>query len=239
MTLKVKAEIGSKKTKLRRKKGSKREESNTKIRTDLSGAREDTEATTSERDTAASLESILPVKLTPPTKRRNIRQTLVDIIPPPGARLTSGVECVPPVSPYGLIQEHLYQDPWKVLVACILLNQTGGRQMHKVIWDLFELCPDAATCVSTDTEKIGHVIHSLGLQNKRAKTLQRFSQDYLGTTWTTVTQLHGIGEYGRDAYAIFCEGRWQDVQPKDLVLHKYWRWLSDTQGLGYGFSQIE
>lgn len=66
--------------------------------------------------------------------------------------------------------------------------------MHKVIWDLFELCPDAETCISTEQEKIGRVIHSLGLQNKRAKTLQRFSQDFLGTTWTNVTQLHGIGE---------------------------------------------
>ncbi|KAG0611385.1 hypothetical protein M758_7G137600 [Ceratodon purpureus] len=241
VTLKVKAEIGSKRTKSRRNKGNKREEPNTEIRTDLSRT-EYTEATTSERDTessAVSLEPMSSVEFTPPAKRRKIQQTLVDVIPPPGSRLSSGVECVPPVSPYGLIQEHVYQDPWKVLVACILLNQTGGRQMHKVIWDLFELCPDAETCVSTETEKIGRVIHSLGLQNKRAKTLQRFSQDYLGTTWTNVTQLHGIGEYGRDAYAIFCEGRWQEVQPKDLVLNRYCRWLNDTEGLGYGFSQIE
>lgn len=69
-----------------------------------------------------------------------------------------------------------------------------GVQMHKVIWDFFEMCPNAETCVSTETEKIGTVIHSLGLQNKRAKTLQRFSQEYLGTTWTNVTQLHGVGE---------------------------------------------
>lgn len=66
--------------------------------------------------------------------------------------------------------------------------------MHKVIWDLFELCPNAETCVSTETESIGAVIRSLGLQNKRAKMLQRFSEDYLGTEWTNVTQLHGIGE---------------------------------------------
>lgn len=66
--------------------------------------------------------------------------------------------------------------------------------MHKVIWEFFELCPDAKKCISTETEEIGRVIRSLGLQNKRAKTLQRFSEDYLGTTWTNVTQLHGIGE---------------------------------------------
>jgi len=173
---------------------------------------------------------------TPPRKRRKLQQLFVDGTPLVGARLISGVKWVPPVSPYGLIQEQLYQDPWKVLVACMLLNKTGGRQMHKVIWDLFELCPNAETCVSTDTESIGAVIRSLGLQNKRAKMLQRFSEDYLGTEWTNVTQLHGIGEYARDAYAIFCEGRWQEVQPDDHVLTKYWRWMCDTQGLGYGFS---
>lgn len=33
----------------------------------------------------------------------------------------------PPVSPYFLIEEALYNDPWKLLVACMLLNKTTGR----------------------------------------------------------------------------------------------------------------
>lgn len=33
----------------------------------------------------------------------------------------------PPASPYGLIEEILYEDPWKLLVACMLLNVTSGR----------------------------------------------------------------------------------------------------------------
>ena len=32
----------------------------------------------------------------------------------------------PPVSPYGLIQESLWRVPWKLLVACMLLNRTSG-----------------------------------------------------------------------------------------------------------------
>ena len=32
----------------------------------------------------------------------------------------------PPVSPYGLIQESLWREPWKLLVACMLLNKTSG-----------------------------------------------------------------------------------------------------------------
>ena len=33
----------------------------------------------------------------------------------------------PPASPYGLIEEQLFGDPWRLLVACILLNQTAAK----------------------------------------------------------------------------------------------------------------
>lgn len=32
----------------------------------------------------------------------------------------------PPTSPFNLIQEELYDDPWKVLVSTIFLNRTAG-----------------------------------------------------------------------------------------------------------------
>ena len=34
---------------------------------------------------------------------------------------------VPPCSPYGLVQEELWEDPWKLLVATIFLNRTTGK----------------------------------------------------------------------------------------------------------------
>ena len=33
---------------------------------------------------------------------------------------------VPPCSPFGLVQEELWKDPWKLLVATIFLNRTTG-----------------------------------------------------------------------------------------------------------------
>lgn len=33
---------------------------------------------------------------------------------------------LPPRSPYGLVQELLFHDPWKVLIASIFLNKTTG-----------------------------------------------------------------------------------------------------------------
>lgn len=103
------------------------------IVTDPGGTEMVAEATTSDRGAkpspAVSLDFTSSVDTTPPVKRRKKQQIPVDCSLP-GARLSAGVECVPPVSPYGLIQEHLYQDPWKVLVACMLLNQTSGRQVR-------------------------------------------------------------------------------------------------------------
>ena len=37
---------------------------------------------------------------------------------------------VPPASPFGLIQEALWKEPWKLLVACMLLNKTAGKQVR-------------------------------------------------------------------------------------------------------------
>eukprot|EP00850_Spirogloea_muscicola_P011924 SM000076S21745 [mRNA] locus=s76:9658:13128:- [translate_table: standard] len=143
---------------------------------------------------------------------------------------------VPPVSPFGLIQEKLYREPWRLLVACMLLNKTAGQQMYLVIWELFELCPTPEAAVAARTEDIGAIIYRLGLQNKRAHMIQQFSADYIRDDWTEITQLHGIGKYAADSHAIFCEGRWREVTPDDHMLDKYWTWLHQTQGQGYGFS---
>jgi len=34
---------------------------------------------------------------------------------------------IPPASGYSLIEEMLYNDPWRLLVACMLLNKTSGK----------------------------------------------------------------------------------------------------------------
>lgn len=37
---------------------------------------------------------------------------------------------MPPASPYGLIEEQLYDNPWKLLLACILLHKTTASQVR-------------------------------------------------------------------------------------------------------------
>ncbi|KAE8055820.1 hypothetical protein FH972_012639 [Carpinus fangiana] len=131
----------------------------------------------------------------------------------------------PPRSSYGLLQEDHAHDPWRVLVICMLLNRTSGLQAKRVILDLFTLCPDAKTATEVTPEEIEKIIKTLGLQRKRAAMIQRLSQEYLWESWTHVTQLHGVGKYAADAYAIFCTGKWDLVRPTDHMLNYYWEFL--------------
>lgn len=36
----------------------------------------------------------------------------------------------PPRSPFNLVQEILFHDPWKLLIATIFLNKTSGKQSY-------------------------------------------------------------------------------------------------------------
>ena len=65
----------------------------------------------------------------------------------------------------------------------------------------------------------------MGLHEKRAKILIRFSEEYLMKDWVYPNELYGIGKYGNDSYRIFCLGEWRDAQPKDHKLNLYHDWI--------------
>lgn len=41
---------------------------------------------------------------------------------------------VPPASPFGLIEEQVYHNPWKLLLACMLLNRTTATQVRHCLF---------------------------------------------------------------------------------------------------------
>ncbi|CAL0332923.1 unnamed protein product [Lupinus luteus] len=125
-----------------------------------------------------------------------------------------------------LLQEYYVYDPWRVLVISVLLNRTTDVQVRGVLSNLFNLCPNAKSCVEVEEGEIEQVIRTLGLESKLAKALQRLSHEYLHESWTHVTQLHCVGKYVGDAYAIFCTGEWRNVTPTDNDLLLYWNFLS-------------
>ncbi|XP_072223464.1 methyl-CpG-binding domain protein 4 [Leuresthes tenuis] len=131
----------------------------------------------------------------------------------------------PPRSPFNLVQETLFHDPWKLLVAAVFLNKTSGKMAVPVLWQFFERYPSAEVTREASWKPMSDLMKPLGLYELRAKTLIRFSDEYLSKQWRYPMELHGIGKYGNDSYRIFCAGEWRQVTPEDHMLNKYHSWL--------------
>ncbi|MED6266260.1 hypothetical protein CHARACLAT_000299 [Characodon lateralis] len=151
------------------------------------------------------------------------RKPLKDGLSPP--RRKSLRKWTPPRSPFNLIQETLFHDPWKLLVATIFLNKTSGRMAIPVLWQFFERYPSAEATQEADWKPMSELMKPLGLYELRAKTIIRFSDEYLNKQWRYPIELHGIGKYGNDSYRIFCVEEWRQVTPEDHKLNKYHAWL--------------
>ena len=119
-----------------------------------------------------------------------------------------------------MLQEIYRHDPWKMLVGCILLNQTTRVQVDKVREQLFSLWPDALEMVQADPAALSEVIRPLGFYNKRARSLIKFSQEWTEKEWKEPIELHAIGKYAQDSWEIFQKNNFS-VQPTDKELLRY------------------
>lgn len=126
-------------------------------------------------------------------------------------------------SPLNLLQEIYNEHPWRVLICCIMLNCTSRKQVDRVRDRFFELYPDPESAISADPEEMAEVIAHLGFKNRRTRTIQRFSRDWLESKWTEPKELYGIGKYAQDSWEIFQKGN-LNVDPDDGVLNKYLAW---------------
>jgi endonuclease III-like uncharacterized protein len=74
-----------------------------------------------------------------------------------------------------------------------------------------------------DQQELAELIRPLGFYNKRSKTLIRFSEEWTNRKWFNVKDLHGIGQYAKDSWDIFVEGKVPD-SVTDHVLTRYLQW---------------
>lgn len=142
---------------------------------------------------------------------------------------------VPPRSPYNLIQEHLWEDPWKIFVACIFCNLTKRVEAEPYMWKFFDRYPSPNDASQADWRSIQKMIKPLGLSERRSKALIKMSYDYLNKQWQDRPEvLYGIGKYASDAYKIFCLGDWRIVDPRDHALNDYHQWLKRNEEANSG-----
>ena len=119
-----------------------------------------------------------------------------------------------------LLQEIYQNDDWKMLVCCMLLNQTNRKQVDTIRYKLFNVYPTAKHMMKAKTEILVEILRPLGLYNRRAKSLIKMSEGYV--KGLPVDKLYGIGRYALDSWEIFQCGN-HNVQPTDLVLQEYLR----------------
>lgn len=104
------------------------------------------------------------------------------------------------------------QTGWRMIVGCILLNQTTRQAVDRVWPVLFERFPGPSHMGLAKPEEIAEILQTLGLQNRRAKSIRQFSLEWnravlRGTQQKEVLEMTftGVGEYARDSWIVFVE----------------------------------
>ena len=133
----------------------------------------------------------------------------------------------PPKSPFDLLQERYWPDDWKILIVCLLLNQTSRKQVEPMIEHFFARWPTPEAASLADEEEMREVIRSLGMYNRRVKTIKNMSKQYLAG-FDDAKDLYGCGKYADDTYRIFMKGEWRDVEPNDHALNDYHGYLKEV-----------
>lgn len=131
---------------------------------------------------------------------------------------------IPPRSPYGLIQEDLWPDRWKILLACMFLNCTSRKQAEKILPSFFKKWPTPQALISCDVNQLKDTIKSLGFVNRRSESILKMSKAFIQGNWKDPRDLPGIGEYAGTSYEIFCMGIIRPETPSDGILAKYHSW---------------
>jgi methyl-CpG-binding domain protein 4 len=118
-----------------------------------------------------------------------------------------------------LIQHDYLDNPWKMVVCCILLNQTTNQQVRKVLDPLFGLVPDPQSCSEADSSKIAEIIRPTGFYNIKADRIKKMSKKWV-EGFTHPSELPGVGKYALESWNIFVNKK-TDFTPSDKKLKMY------------------
>ena len=127
---------------------------------------------------------------------------------------------IPPLSPYGLLQEYLFPNEWLCHVACVLLNRTSRKQVESVIKLFIERWSTPESVINTPEQDLAAAIKSLGFSNRRARTLKLLAEAYVRHATDDVSKLPGIGAYAASSWRLFFgDGRVREVEDHALALY--------------------
>lgn len=161
--------------------------------------------------------------------------------PQPSAQKGARDRWSPPESPYELVQERYWDDPWKLLVACMVLSEVAegnpddtwgepgpvvsSRAARPLLEELFQRWPTAAAARDADSADVRELLTPLQVGDDVAAAIVRFSDEYANKKYKSPTELEGVGRLGSDSYRLFCLGQWKQVRPQEHMLCLYHNWI--------------
>jgi endonuclease III len=117
----------------------------------------------------------------------------------------------PPLSHdrFGLMQERLAHDPFRLLIATIFLNKTPGERAMPIFYQLMAKYPTPADLAAAEVSDITSIIYVLGFQNQRARKCVEMAK-----TW--VERPPEVGKrYKKQNYPLKGDGR--DVKVDEVL----------------------
>ncbi|KAL3475213.1 hypothetical protein BJX99DRAFT_247731 [Aspergillus californicus] len=110
---------------------------------------------------------------------------------------------------FGLIQEQLAHDPFRLLLATIFLNRTRGGVALPILFQVFDRYPTIEAMAAADPSDLLSMICCLGFQNQRANKCISLAQ-----TWLNCPPSLGK-RYRRLNYPRKLDGR--DIKPSECI----------------------
>lgn len=84
-------------------------------------------------------------------------------------------------SSFGLIQEDLAHDPFRLLIATIFLNRTRGEAAIPVLYEVLQRYPTIRSLADANVDELVSVIRKLGFQNARANKCIAIAKLWINT----------------------------------------------------------
>ena len=120
------------------------------------------------------------------------------------------------MKPELMVQQQV-KSKWQHMVGVICLNLTHGREVKKILPELFKKYPNARFFIKGRYNTQEKMLRPLGMSKVRTKRLRQMSKDFLTWDGENALDLHGIGKYGSDSYRIFYKNDIpDDVEDKEL-----------------------
>lgn len=115
-------------------------------------------------------------------------------------------------------------DPWKILLATLMLRKTTARQTEKIYKKFIERYPNPQSVCSESEKKIRSVIRPLGIEHQRARLIKRLASEIVEKFGGNVPAdmrklklLKGVGEYTASEVLLVAYGEPRPLLDRNMI----------------------